>query len=461
MQSNILLIDDDADICDFVTHTLETRASVKRAYSAEDGLRLLRDEDFDLVITDVTMNGMNGIELCRRVRARHEDVPVIVMTAFGSVEWAVGAIRAGAYDFIEKPFDSEPFLLLVDRALELHALQREAARLRRRHTGSIAPDLVGSSPAVERLRQLIANVAGSDSTVLITGESGSGKELVAKAIHDHGTRQAGEFVAINCAAMPESLLESELFGHARGAFTDAKLARAGLFARANHGTIFLDEIGEMPGGMQAKLLRAVQERRVRPVGSDQEQEFDARIIAATHKDLEEDVKAGRFREDLFYRINVVRIHVPPLRERGSDILVLAERFLELQYRQSKRDPKKLSAAVSQKLLAHPWPGNVRQLQNCIERVVAVAQGPQITLEDLPDDVRDYRPSKVDLIATDGASGAMPSMDEIERRYIRQVLSCVAGNKTLAAQILGFDRRTLYRKLDRMDAPVDVPSPLAS
>ena len=463
MQANILLIDDDPSLCDLVSHTLESHGhAVRRAHSAEDGIHLLQEGHFDLLITDVNMAPMNGVALCRHVRARHEDLPVVVMTAYGSVESAVAAIRAGAYDYVKKPFEVDQFMLVVERALALHALRREAAVLRGT-TADVAPELIGASPALERVRHLISRVANTESTVLITGESGTGKELVAKAIHDSSPRRSGEFVAINCAAMPENLLESELFGHARGAFTDAKVARVGLFVRANRGTIFLDEIGEMPAGMQAKLLRAVQERRVRPVGSDQEVEFDARVIAATHRDLEAAVEDETFREDLFYRINVVRVHVPPLRARGDDVLVLARKFLARHAAQSTRAVSEMSAPVAQKLLAHPWPGNVRQLQNCIERAVAVARSREITVDDLPDDVRDYHPSKIELPGVDASNAvaAMPQMDEIERRYIRQVLEAVAGNKTLAAQILGFDRRTLYRKLDRMNEPESAASPQAS
>jgi two-component system response regulator HydG len=458
MQANLLIIDDDVGLCDLIADDLELRGHrTRRVHSAEDGLRLLEEETFDVVVTDINMGGMSGVDLCRHVRARHEDVPVVVMTAFGTLETAIAAIRAGAYDFVTKPFELDHLAQVVDRAIGLGALKREVARLRFStlvDVATIAPDLLGRSTAIERVRDLIMRVAHTESTILVTGESGTGKELVAKAIHDCSTRKAGQFVAINCAAMPESLLESELFGHARGAFTDAKAAHTGLFVRANGGTVFLDEIGEMPPGMQAKLLRALQERRVRPVGSDEEVEFDARIIAATHSDLEAAVAEKKFREDLFYRINVVRIHVPPLRVRGNDTLLLAQRFLARLAQQSKREVTGMSPAVAQKLIAYSWPGNVRQLQNCIERAVAVARNKEITVADLPDDVREYVPSKVDLlgIANNQDVTTIPSMDEIERRYIRQVLSAVAGNKTLAAQLLGFDRRTLYRKLDRMSGP---------
>ncbi len=282
--------------------------------------------------------------------------------------------------------------------------------------------------------------------MLVTGESGTGKELVAKALHARSARSDGPFVAINCAAMPESLLESELFGHVRGAFTDARVARPGLFVKATGGTLLLDEIGEMPAGMQAKLLRALQERTVRPVGGDQEQPFDARIIAATNRDLETEVEERRFREDLFYRINVVRIHVPPLRARGSDILLLAQHFLERYAAQSRRPVVGMTSAAADKLLSYGWPGNVRELQNCIERAVALAQFDHVGLDDLPEKIRDYKTARIDVESNDPAE--LLPMEEVERRYIAKVLDAVGGNKTLAAQVLGFDRRTLYRKLER-------------
>jgi two-component system response regulator AtoC len=291
----------------------------------------------------------------------------------------------------------------------------------------------------------VARVAETETTVLITGESGTGKELVAKAIHTRSRRE-GPFVAINCAAMPESLLESELFGHVKGAFTDARTARPGLFIKASHGTLFLDEIGEMPAGMQAKLLRALQERTVRPVGGDQEQAFDARLIAATNRDLETEVEEKRFREDLFYRINVVRIHVPPLRARGSDILLLAQHFLQRYQSGPTQRVVGIKSVAADKLLSYPWPGNVRELQNCIERAVALAQFDQVGIDDLPERVREFKSSRIAIESSDPTE--LLPMEEVERRYILRVLDAVGGNKTLAAQVLGFDRRTLYRKLER-------------
>ena len=443
----ILLIEDDTDLCTLISHTLGASGhEVRVVHSAEEGSQALGECDCDVILTDVNMPGMTGVELCRRVHERHEGVPVVVMTAYGTIESAVAAIRAGAYDFITKPFSIETFKLVVDRALGLNALQREATRLRAR-VSAVAPHLIGESDVMRRLRHLIMLLSDNESNVLVTGESGSGKELVARAIHDHGTRRAGPFVAINCAAMPEALLESELFGHARGAFTDAHSARPGLFVRAHRGTIFLDEIGEMRPTMQAKLLRAIQERTVRAVGADEEVTFDARIIAATHQDLKARVADESFREDLFYRLNVVQVHVPPLRARGDDVLVLARRFIAQLAHQNKRDVTGLSGAAVKALLAYPWPGNVRQLHNCIERAVAVASGRELTFEDLPDDVREYQPPATEMVATPDTIQAMPQWEEVEKRYIRQVLSAVAGNKTIAARILGLDRRTLYRKLE--------------
>ena len=453
VQTHILLIDDDPNLRELIEIELKERGhAVSSAQSAEDALRLLEADRFDAVLTDVNLGGMTGVAFCNHARSVDADLPVIVMTAFGTMEAAVGAIRAGAYDFVTKPFDIEQVALVLDRALGLRGLRREVARLRssapREDGAGVAPEIFGKSAVLDRVRELIARVSDSDATVLITGESGTGKELVARAIHETSSRKGGSFVAINCAAMPENLLESELFGHSRGAFTDAKTSRAGLFIRASGGTILLDEIGEMPAGMQAKLLRAVQERRVRPVGADDEVAFDARIIAATHRDLEEDVREGRFREDLYYRINVVKIPTPPLRARGNDVLLLAQRFIDQSPLRTTRGVEGMSAAFAQKLLEYSWPGNIRQLQNCIERAIAVSRGKELALEDLPDNIRDAQPSRVDLIGDD--TSALPTMEEVERRYILQVLKALNGNKTAVAQVLGFDRRTLYRKLDRMN-----------
>ncbi len=447
MQGRVLIIDDDRSMCEVLEGALRQREfEVAWRTSPAEGLAALADKDFDVVITDVNMPAMTGVELCQRIVANREDLPVVVMTAFGSMETAVAAIRAGAYDFVTKPFEMDDLALTLDRAIKHHALRDEVRRLRKAVDDAQRFDeIIGSSGAMKKVYDLISRVAESETGILITGESGTGKELVARALHTRSARKDGPFVAINCAAMPESLLESELFGHTKGAFTDARQSRTGLFVKASKGTLFLDEIGEMPQGMQAKLLRALQERTVRPVGSDAEIPFDTRIFAATNRDLETEVEEKRFREDLFYRINVVRIHIPPLRARGSDILLLAQHYLERFAAQSKHKVVGMTSAAAEKLLAYPWPGNVRELQNCIERAVALARFDQIGNDDLPEKIRDFKSSRV-VVESEDPSDLLP-MEEVERRYILRVLEAVGGNKTMAAQVLGFDRRTLYRKLE--------------
>jgi two-component system response regulator HydG len=435
-------------MCEVLEAELKQRGfDVVTQTSADEALRKLNDEDFGIVVTDINMQGMSGVELCKQIVSNREDIPVVVMTAFGSMEAAVAAIRAGAYDFVTKPFEMDDLALTIERGLKHRALREEVKRLRRAVTDQQRfDDIIGQSGAMKKMYDLVSRVAETETTALITGESGTGKELVAKALHVRSTRKDGPFVAINCAAMPENLLESELFGHVKGAFTDARNSRPGLFQKASKGTIFLDEIGEMPAGMQAKLLRALQERTVRPVGGDIEIPFDARIIAATNRDLETEVEEKRFREDLFYRINVVRIHVPPLRARGSDILLLAQHFLQRIQSNGVQRVVGIKSSAADKLLSYPWPGNVRELQNCIERAVALAQFDHIGVDDLPERIREFKTSRITIESND-PSELLP-MEEVERRYILRVLEAVGGNKTLAAQVLGFDRRTLYRKLER-------------
>jgi DNA-binding NtrC family response regulator len=448
MARRVLIVDDDRAMCDLLRADLTDRGfEVLARLTAADALALLEARDFDVVLTDLNLGGMSGIELGRRVAEGRPDVPVVVITAFGSIETAVEAIRAGAYDYITKPIDLEALVLALDRAIAHHALRQEVRRLRRAvDESSRFEDLAGPSAAMREVWDLLARVADSDASVLVTGESGTGKEVVAKALHARGKRQRGPFVAINCAAVPEALLESELFGHQRGAFTDAKASRVGLFTQASGGTLFLDEIGELPLGMQPKLLRALQERTVRPVGGTAEVPFDARIIAATNRDLETAVEEGRFREDLYYRINVIHVELPPLRARGSDVLLLAQRFVdELAARAGKRVTG-ISGPAAEKLLAYAWPGNVRELQNCVERAVALTAYEQITADDLPAKVRDHRPTHVVLDAADPSE--LWPLEEVERRYVLRVLESAGGNKTLAARILGLDRKTLHRKLDR-------------
>ncbi len=444
--ARLLFIDDDVAVCDVMRTTLTHRGfEVVCVNSGAAALAALEHEEFDAVVTDLNMPGMSGLELCQRAHASWPNLPIVLVTAFGSMETAVAAIRAGAYDFIAKPIQTQELLLTLTRALEHRKLKAENQQLRETVARFKPPaDMIGDSAAMQELYSMLARLATTDATVLITGESGTGKELVAQAVHRSGPHSAGQLVAFNCAAVPDTMLESELFGHARGAFTDAKSNRTGLFLQANGGTLFLDEIGEMPLTTQVKLLRALQERKVRPVGSDREVPFDARLISATSRDLETDVSEGRFREDLFYRINVVRLQLPPLRARGKDALLLAEHFIARFAQQFKKPVAGLQPAAAERLLTYTWPGNVRELQNCMERAVALSQGEQITLEDLPAHVREFEGTKFVLPLENPTE--LLSMDEVEKRYILQVLQAVGGSRTNAAAALGFDRRTLYRKL---------------
>jgi DNA-binding NtrC family response regulator len=447
MNGSLLIIDDDDDTAVLLRDSLRKRGlAVDSVSSAQHALDLLRTAPVDVVVTDVQMDGMSGIELCELLRERHPDLLSIVMTGQGGLDIAIAAIRAGAYDFITKPVKLDALVIAVGRALEHLSLRREVKRLRLAEDSDLPIDgMIGSSPAIRETIELVRRVADSDAPVLVTGESGTGKELVARALHNLSSRRGHPFVAVNCAAMPAPLFESELFGHVRGAFTDAKRARAGLFVQAGAGTIFLDEIGEMPLEMQVKMLRVLQDRKVRPVGADDEVPFEARVITATNRDLESEVDDKRFREDLFYRINVLAISVPPLRERSGDILQLSQFFLERIAARVGKPIHGISIAAARVVMDYDWPGNVRELENCMERAVALCRFDEITVDDLPSRVRDHQSTKL-VIATD-APGEMITLDEMERRYVRQVLVAVQGNKTHAARILGIDRRSLYRRLD--------------
>ena len=451
-KGRVLVVDDDQAACELLELTLgKLGHEVSYRSSGEDALELVADEDFDAILTDLNMTGITGIELCERILAIRSDVPVVVITGEATVEAAVGAIRAGAYDFITKPVDTKLLGLTVSRAIQHRRLREEVKRLRKTATDEQGfGSILGQSRAMKRVFDLVTRVADSDASTLIVGESGTGKELVARAIHQRSRRKDGPFLAVNCAAMPGTLLESELFGHARGAFTDAKAAHTGLFVQANGGTLFLDEIGEMPVEMQPKLLRALQERRVRPVGGSTETTFDARIVTATNRDLDNEVAERRFREDLFYRINVVRIDVPPLRERDGDVLLLAPSFVERFGARSGKQVRGISAAALGKLAAYDWPGNVRELENCMERAVALLRFDEVTVDDLPEKIQSYRSDRVVVAA--GDLDEVVSLDELERRYILKVLALCGGNKSRAADLLGLDRRTLYRRIERYGSP---------
>jgi two-component system response regulator HydG len=461
MHRRILIIDDDRSLCEILESELRRREfEVTSVTDPHEAIALFEREDFGLAITDVNMAGMNGVELCKQLVGRREDMPVIVITAYANMETAIAAIRAGAYDFITKPLDVDTLALTLDRAVQHRALRQEVKLLRRALADTRRlDDLIGASPPMERLRALLEQILDSDASVLITGESGTGKEVVARALHRRGRRKEGPFVAVNCAAMPESLLESELFGHTRGAFTDAREGRAGLFVQASGGTLLLDEIGDMPLAMQAKLLRALEERKVRPVGGASEVAFDVRLIAATNRDLETAIAEGRFREDLYFRVNVIGVALPPLRTRGGDVLLLAQHFLEDCATHAGKRVDGLSAVAAERLMSYAWPGNVRELRNCIERAVAVTRYSEIAVDDLPERIRDYRGSHVIVVAED-PSELLP-MEEVERRYIEKVLAAVGGNKTMAAKVLAFDRKTLYNKIEKyhLDAAKAAPKPV--
>jgi two-component system response regulator HydG len=451
MKPRVLVVDDDRSMCELLEADLGGRGyAVTWCDSAGGALEALHTVDCQVVLTDLKMPDMNGLELCERIVGSRPDLPVVVMTAFGNMDTAVAAIRVGAYDFVTKPVDCDMLAIVLDRAARHHDLQEKVKLLSQAEERSSAPgQMIGESPSMQKLFALISRVADTESSILVTGESGTGKDLVARALHEQSRRASGPYVAINCSALPEQLLESELFGHKRGAFTDAKTDRRGLFLQAGGGTLFLDEVSEMPLPLQPKLLRALEERKIRPVGSDSEMEVDVRIVAATNRDLESRVAEQRFREDLFYRLNVIQITVPGLRSRGMDVLLLAQHVLDTySSRTGKTVSGFLEAAVA-KMVAYSWPGNVRELRNVVERAVALTRYEKITVEDLPERIRDYRSS--DLLISGADPDQLLPMEEIERRYVLHVLESVAGNRTRAASVLGWDRKTLYRKLQRYES----------
>lgn len=447
----ILLVDDDAALCEALAEALGRRGfRVDHRLSGDAGLAAVSEADPDVVVADINMGRVSGMDVCRGVAETAPDIPVVLLTAFGSLDAAVRGIRAGAWDFITKPVEAEALAAVLDRAVQVRRLRAEVRRLR--HTRGPTEDadgMVGGSPPMQRLRELIARVASTDVTALVTGESGSGKEVVARAIHSQSPRARGPFIAVNCAAMPEALLESELFGHVRGAFTDARVARSGLFFQAEGGTIFLDEVGELPLALQPKLLRALQERAARPVGGDRESPFDARLVVATNRELQAEVDAGRFRADLYFRLNVVEVPVPPLRARSVDVLLLAQHFVRASAARFGKAVRGVSPDAAAMLVAYDWPGNVRELANAIERGVALTRFDDLTPDDLPDRVRQAK-ARVALAGEDGQ--VFVTLAELEREYVRRVMRSVGGNKAAAARVLGVDRTTLYRKLEDAGEP---------
>lgn len=444
-KTRVLLVEDDAAMGALISRNLLRRDfEPTHVTSAADALHVVQTQDFAVVVSDVRLGGMTGLELCERLCARRPDVPVILITAFGDLDTAIAALRAGAHDFLPKPFEIDELAMRIAHAAELGYLRAEVKRLREVAAPTHPAEMLGESPAMQAVFLLMSRLALSDAPVLICGETGTGKELAARGLHDKSARSAGPFVAINCAAVPENLLESELFGHVRGAFTDARQARLGLFLEANGGTLFLDEVAELPLALQAKLLRALQDRKVRPVGADKEVSFEARILSATHRDLEARIETGLFREDLYYRLNVLQLDLPPLRARGSDVLVLANAQLAKVSARTGKQVRSFAPEAARKLLNYAWPGNVRELANVLERAVALAEYDEVTVADLPEKIQAFRPSDVLVAGHDPSE--LVTLEEVERRYILRVMEAVGGNRTRASEILKVDRKTLYTKL---------------
>ena len=456
---SVLVVDDDAAMRDMIVSLLEDEGiAAVGAGTADEAMERLADFDCDVVLSDIRMPGRSGIDLLGEIREARPDTAVVLMTAFGSIDSAVEAIRAGASDYITKPFKKDALLVTLERAFERRALEEENRRLRRAvdRTSSFG-DLLGVSPAMREIFALIRKIADGRSSVLITGDSGTGKEVVARTIHFSGARSARPFVPINCTAIPEGLLESELFGHVKGAFTGAHVTKRGLFEQANGGTLFLDEIGDLGQGLQGKLLRVLQDREIRPVGGNTSVKVDVRIIAATNRNLRDEIEAGRFRRDLFYRLNVIPIEIPPLRERPEDIPLLATTCVQ---KHAEGRPMRLTPAAMERLQRCRWEGNTRELENVIERAIALSEGPEIGPDDLP--LPDERgashgaPDSTSLVHD--ALDAQLSLAELEDRYIDLVLEHTHGNKVQAARILGINRRTLYRRGDRRhrEQPEEAP-----
>jgi two-component system response regulator HydG len=448
VKRTVLIVDDEQDTAELLAEILRLRGYATIAVgSAEECIERLERDAVDVVLTDVMLPGVSGIGLCQQLRTLYPDVLALVVTGRSNLDMAIEAIRAGAYDYITKPVTISVLQIALLRAFEHLDLRREVRRLRTTVHADPIDGVAGESPVLQHTLELVRRVAASDATVLVTGETGSGKELVARAVHQLSPRRDQPFVAINCAALPVPLMESELFGHVRGAFTDASRSHTGLFVRAGRGTIFLDELGEMPLEMQVKLLRVLQERTLRAVGSDIEVPFAARVIASTNRDLEDEVKHKRFREDLFYRINVVAISVPALRDRGRDVLLVAQYLLRKIAARVGKPVEGITPSAAKLLMSYDWPGNVRELENCMERAVALCRLDQITTEDLPSKLH---ASPRGFAIPTRAPNELTTLAEMERRYVRHVVALLGGNKTQAARALGIDRRSVYRRLNLRD-----------
>ena len=443
-EKKVLVVDDDEGALRVLKEILESEGYVvDLAKSGNEALELFKEREYGVVLTDQRMPGISGLELMNAVKEIHPEVEVVIMTAFGSIDLAVQAIKGGAYDFVTKPIRKPLVVKSVGRAMEKYLLAKENIRLRerlRRLEGG--PLIIGNSPAMRKVLDIVKQVADSTATVLIQGESGTGKELVAKAVHYFGKRANKPFVAINCAAIPETLLESELFGHERGAFTGAITRREGKFKLADGGTLFLDEVAEMSPMLQAKVLRVLQEGEFQRLGGSETIRVDVRIVASTNKDLYEEVKAGRVREDLYYRLKVITINLPPLRDRREDIPLLVQYFIARYAEKNHKHVVGISRDAMDMLMDHEWPGNVRELEHTIEHAVVLARGELIEAEDLPEFVEREKRYRRFLTIQLGTP-----LDQIEQKVIEETLRMTKGNKRLAAKLLGIATRTIYRKLE--------------
>ena len=445
-KANILIVDDEKDICRALNILLTKEGhAVKEAYNGEEAVERIMKENFDIIMTDIKMGKMDGFEVLRQSQKISPDTSVIMMTAFASVGSAVEAMRAGASDYITKPFINDEIRLTIRRILQSRDLQMENQILRQelsqRHEAFA--NIIGNSEPMQKVFTFMEKVIPNKSNILITGESGTGKGLVAQAIHEAGPRKGKPFISINCGAIPENLLESELFGHKKGSFTSANEDKKGLITMASAGTLFLDEISELPQALQVKLLHVIQTKELTPVGDTRIITVDIRIIAATNADLMQRVKEGRFREDLYYRLNVIEIRMPALRERRDDIPVLIKHYLAISAKEAEKCVKDIDYEAMQALLAYDWPGNIRELRNTIERATVLADGEMITIHDLPDK---FRTLDIEGVST---SSLRQALDEFEREYIRRSMTENKGNKEMTASTLGIDLATLYRKLKKL------------
>ena len=459
MSHNVLVVDDEPKLCDLLSSALsQNEVHVFTAGNGLQALAILEQEDIDLIISDWRMPGMDGPQLLAEIKARYPQLPVIVMTAYSTVKNAVQSMRNGAYDYIAKPFDIDELDITVSKALQFRDILRDNARMRAElDEHQHIENLIGDSPSFRRVLHAIDSVRDSNATILLTGESGTGKEMVARAIHKHGCRADKPFVAVNCAAIPEGLLESEMFGHRKGAFTGAVADRVGRFMQADKGTLFLDEVGDMPLALQAKILRALQERVIEPVGDPRERKVDVRVIAATNKNLLQAVADKEFREDLYYRLNVFPIPLPPLRERLEDIAPLARHFAHSLGATAGKRITGFSPSALQAMVQYNWPGNIRELQNCVERATIVATSHTIEDRDLPPYLFTAQASPTNTLLSPGPS-VPPDLEaalaEVEKAYILAALQQAHGVQAAAAQLIGISERSFWYRLKKLDIHVD-------